>query len=96
MGESVDGFQAWCMKVTGPNGNCIYFPFQGGRNDMDAKYNNGVACYWINSTAADKNKGLAAFFLSKTVANGKVIYFIGNKNVWPERFCGFPIRPVME
>lgn len=75
------------MKVTGPNGNSIFLPAAGWRNN-NAGYQeiNQRGCYWSSSPYDNGHEASAFIFNSE---NQKEF-------ADAERACGFQIRPVTE
>ncbi len=75
------------MKVTGPNGNSIFFPAAGLRDGTDFHYRGSCGYYW--SASLGENFGYDACSLDITGAAG----------YWDEgdvRSDGFTVRPVTE
>lgn len=80
--ESINGVKG--VRLTGPNGNSIFFPFSGGRLKKGKLAGVGK-CGGIWSTLYRKNN------------KGKILWF--QFDCWDcntyDRAFGFPIRPVM-
>ncbi len=76
------------MKVTGPNGNSIFFPASGYRYYDDGSLSNvgSYGCYWSASTSNGNNCHTFDFFLGE----GNWGWYRSN------RANGFPVRPVAE
>ena len=73
--------------VTGPNGNTIFFPASGDRNDDDLNHHGSNGFYWsrsLNSGNADYARNL--YFRSGYVDPAYGVY----------RYYGFSVRPVAE
>lgn len=65
-------------RVTGPNGNSIYFPASGWRWSTGSVSNEGTHGYYWSSSAQDSDKGWSLALTSKSsglVANGKGFAF---------------------
>ena len=74
------------MKVTGPNGNSIFFPASGSR---------------VNSGGTLNNVGSYGYFWSASPFNSKLghyLYFYSGSWYWGNtcQAYGFPVRPVAE
>ena len=72
------------MKVTGPNGNHIFFPASGYRNDSSGSLSNvGSDGYYWTATPYGTN-------------NGRYLYFYSSNARWDSYFraLGFPVRAV--
>ncbi|MBQ7254325.1 MAG: hypothetical protein IJS30_06605 [Bacteroidales bacterium] len=72
--------------VTGPNGNSIFLPAAGNRNNTDLDYAGSSGYYWSSSLSTD-DPGRAYF-----------VYFnsVGVRRLGSNRYFGFSVRPVTE
>ena len=74
------------MKVTGPNGNSIFFPASGYRNYSNGSLNDvGSYGYYCSASANNSNNGHNLYF------NTSYWYWSSNT-----RASGFPVRAVAE
>jgi len=73
------------VKVTGPNGNHIFFPASGFRNDSNSQLFNGGSYGYCWSASAYSS------------VNGHNLYFNSSNFCWNNyyRAYGFPVRPVV-
>ncbi len=93
-GEAVNGY-----KLTGPNGNSIFFPIATGLYDGSVLYNQeqedgGYAYYWSSSMYIYED---GDFYISSAAQLVMCLPSDGENNVWVEkrsRHYGCPIRPV--
>ena len=78
------------VKVTGPNGNCLFLPAAGHAYGPSIYFvDNG--CYYWSSSPYDSSENIFAYFLSYDVYSG---FYEGMAH--SERLYGLPIRPVSE
>ena len=79
--NGVNGYQ-----VTGPNGNSIFLPAAGYRNDTEVDYRGDYGYYWSSSLDSDYS----------SLAYG--LYFLDSSYDWSNyrRFYGRSVRPVCD
>ena len=78
------------VKVTGPNGNCLFLPAAGHAYGPSI-YFVDYGCYYWSSSPYDSSENIFAYFLSYDVYTG---FYEGMGH--SERLYGLPIRPVSE
>ena len=78
------------VKVTGPNGNCLFLPAAGHAYGPSI-YFIDYGCYCWSSSPYDSSDNKLAYFLSYDIDTG-FYEGIGHS----ERYYGLPIRPVSE
>ena len=78
------------VKVTGPNGNCLFLPAAGHAYGPSI-YFIDYGCYYWSSSPYDSSENIFAYFLSYDVYTG---FYEGMDH--SERLYGLPIRPVSE
>ena len=78
------------VKVTGPNGNCLFLPAAGHAYGPWI-YFVDYGCYYWSSSPYDSSENIFAYFLSYDVYTG---FYEGMAH--SERLYGLPIRPVSE
>lgn len=77
--------RAWGMQVTGPNGDSIFLPASGLRDESSLKYAGEHGYYWSSTPTEDENT--LAFSLG----------FDSGDHFWgPVRCIGRSVRPVSE
>jgi hypothetical protein len=74
-------------KVAGPNGNSIFLPAAGNRDDTDINHV-GVGGFYWSGTLSEIHPG-DAYYLNFDKSDGKNVYDAG-------RIYGFPVRPVVK
>lgn len=70
------------QKVTGPNGNCIFFPVAGYRVDLSYSHQGAFGYYALGTSIGSRDAGYLYF-------NRKDVYWYVNSP-----FNGLPVRPV--
>lgn len=78
---------SWGLKVTGPNGNSIFLPFNRGKMEVsESRSKEGAAYYWTNTLTSEKTKAICYSISTgyRMVKNLDDVYY------------GLPIRAVME
>ena len=73
-------------KVTGPNGNSIFLPEAGSRDDSPLSYAGSYGYYWSSSLYADYPYGACRLIFDSDFVDW---YYDG-------RFIGFTVRPVCQ
>lgn len=83
----------WGLKVTGPNGNYIYLPFNRGKMGASEspRMKEGAAMYWTNTSSSSKNQGICYMVSAGSVYGKNEIEMISDII-----YYGLPIRAVME
>ncbi len=79
------------FKVTGPNGNNIFLPAAGNKEDKDVSNPGKYGGYWTSVPMSDNSKSMA----SNLYFYGTTSYKLFNLQ-WSNRYTGRSIRPVGE